>query len=242
MSPESKCRTSSVVPFAFILAVVAVLAAPPPAFAVNRWYQVEVIVFRYANPSAAEQAVSPAKMPDFRNAVSLATDLSENGDAPAERPNEVTRPGPVPYKALPRSELITSGVYRRLRDLSAYEPVLHVGWRQPGGALGSREVYVTDKVREPADVVVDMNAVPLPEISRIEGTVRVRTGRLLHVETDFLDYGQAAPVRISERRKVKFKELHYFDNPFFGVIVQVTPYRVEPLQGVEEDAEVSSED
>lgn len=236
MPPEFKYRTASVVPVALLFVAVAVLVAPTQALAKNRWYQVEVIVFRYTNPSLAEQAVPPVRMPDFRNAVPLATSSPALGGA-AERPNEVARPGPVPYEAIPRGAMITSGVYRRLRDLSAYEPVLHVGWRQPGGARGSREVYVTDKPRAPADVAVDTNAVPLPDLSRIEGTVRVRTGRLLHVETDFLDYGQAAPVRISERRKVKFKELHYFDSPFFGVIVQVTPFRIEPLQGGDEEDE-----
>ncbi len=238
MPPESKFRTTSVAPVVLFFAAVAALAVPTSALAKSRWYQVEVIVFRYANPSLAEQAVAPAKMPDFRNAVPLTTDIAERGGT-VERPNEVARPGPVPYEAIPRGAMITSGVYRRLRDLPAYEPVLHVGWRQPSGARGSREVYVTDKPRVLADVAIDTSAVPLPDLSRIEGTVRLRTGRLLHVETDFMDYGQAAPVRISERRKVKFKELHYFDSPFFGIIVQVTPFRIEPLQGAEEeDAEL----
>jgi len=234
MPPEPRHRTTPLTPLALLLVAVAMLAAMAPAHAANRWYQVEVIVFRYADPSVAEQAVAPAILPDFRGARPLVTDVA--GTEAAPRPNEVMRPGPVPYDALPRSALIMSGIYRRLRDLPAYDPVLHVGWRQPGGALGSRAVYVTDQPRLPADVVVDTGAVPLTaERARIEGTVRVRTGRLLHVEADFLDYGQAAPVRINERRKVKFKELHYFDNPFFGLIVQVTPYHVEPLPGAAEE-------
>lgn len=233
MPPESKHGTKSFSPTALMVVLLAFVAAAP-ALAANRWYQVEVIAFRYADPSVAEQAVAPAILPDFRGARPLVSDLTGADSTPAQRPNEVARPGPIPYDALPRSALIMSGIFRRLRDLPAYEPVLHVGWRQPGGALGSRAVYVTDRPRMAADVAIDTGAVPSPlEVSRIEGTVRVRTGRLLHVETDFLDHGQVAPVRINERRKVKFKELHYFDNPFFGLIVQVTPYRVEPLPGTE---------
>jgi hypothetical protein len=243
MPPEPRHRTTPFTPLALLFVAVALLATTAPAHAANRWYQVEVIVFRYADPSVAEQAVAPAILPDFRGARPLVTDVAGTDAAPAPRPNEVMRPGPVPYDALPRSALIMAGIYRRLRDLPAYDPVLHVGWRQPGGALGSRAVYVTDNPRVPADVAVDTGAVPLtPEPARIEGTVRVRTGRLLHVEADFLDHGQAAPVRINERRKVKFKELHYFDNPFFGLIVQVTPYHVEPLPGAAEETEPEAED
>lgn len=242
MPPESKNCTTPFRPAALVLVTLAILTAAAPALAANRWYQVEVIAFRYTNPSASEQAVAPAILPDFRGARPLVTDPAGTDATPVQRPNEVARPGPVPYDALPRSALIMSGIYRRLRDLPAYDPVLHVGWRQPGGALGSRAVYVTDRPRMPTDVTAAAGAVPSPvELSRIEGTVRVRTGRLLHVETDFLDHGQAAPVRINERRKVKFKELHYFDNPFFGLIVQVTPYRVEPLPGTEEETDSQRE-
>lgn len=244
MPPESKRRTSLIRSVALVLATLAIVAVAAPAVAANRWYQVEVIAFRYANPSTAEQAVAPAILPDFRGARPLVSDFAGTDASLAPRPNEVARPGPIPYDALPRNALIMSGIYRRLRDLPAYEPVLHVGWRQPGGALGSRAVYVTDRPRMAADAGIETGAVPSPvEVSRIEGTVRVRTGRLLHVETDFLDHGQVAPVRINERRKVKFKELHYFDNPFFGLIVQVTPYRVEPLPATEaEEPESRSDD
>ncbi len=218
-----------------MFATLAMLVAAAPVLAATRWYQVEVIAFRYANPSVAEQAVAPAILPDFRGARPLVADSTGTDAAAGPRPNEVARPGPIPYDALPRNALIMAGIYRRLRDLPAYEPVLHVGWRQPGGALGSRAVYITDRPRSPTDVAAAASAVPAPvELPRIEGTVRLRTGRLLHVETDFLDHGQVAAVRINERRKVKFKELHYFDNPFFGLIVQVTPYRVEPLPGTAE--------
>lgn len=241
MPPESRIFPIPCRPAARVLATLAILVTVTPAFAASRWYQVEVIAFRHTNPSAAEQAVAPRHMPDFRGARPLVTAGYGTDAAPAERPNEVARPGPVPYDPLPGNALIMSGVYRRLRDLPAYDPVLHVGWRQPGGALGSRAVYVTDRPRLPLDMSDTTGAVPSPvELPRIEGSVRVRTGRLLHVETDFLDHGQVEPVHINERRKVKFKELHYFDNPFFGIIVQVTPFRVEPLPGSEETFESES--
>jgi len=214
--------------FAALAAGCIFLILPGLAEAKSRWYQVEVIVFRYVDPSTAEQPAAPRIQPDYSGAISLVTDLPAFDDEPdAPGANEVSRPGPIAFKSLSRTELKTSGVYRRLRDLAAYEPVLHVGWRQPGsGSRRSREIYITDKPRLPTDMAVGSTAIERPVERRVEGTVRVRTGRLLHVETDFLSYGESVPVRINERRKIKFKELHYFDNPFFGVIVQVTPYRI----------------
>jgi hypothetical protein len=66
--------------------------------------------------------------------------------------------------------------------------------------------------------------VPIEE--RVEGTVQISAGRLLYVATDFVNYFGESAVRITEQRKVKLKEIHYFDHPLFGVIVQVTPYRI----------------
>jgi len=46
------------------------------------------------------------------------------------------------------------------------------------------------------------------------------------VNVDFVNYGEESPLRITEQRRVKLKELHYFDHPLFGVIVRVVPYRI----------------
>jgi len=79
-----------------------------------------------------------------------------------------------------------------------------------------------------------------------DGTIRVRSTRFLHVDVDIayfpnkflqllrlqkqglnnadqLDVNPDADyVRLSESRKIKLNELHYFDHPLFGVLLQVS--------------------
>jgi hypothetical protein len=43
-------------------------------------------------------------------------------------------------------------------------------------------------------------------------------------------------VRLTEQRKVRFRELHYFDHPLLGVIVRVTPYHI-PMAGGQPEIE-----
>ena len=220
------------------LLIIALLTVVPVVWAKGRWYQIEVIVFRHLDVDAVggEQWLDLKSPPDFHNAVELFVDLPGFSDEPPlDRPNEVSMSGVLAFQSLPSRELKLSGVFRRLQNLSAYQPILHVGWRQPGfGQSRARSVYISDKPSTVIDAAMDVSAVmvkPSPSAMRVEGTVRVRTGRLLYVDADFLSYGANSPVRITEQRKVKFKELHYFDHPLFGVIVRVTPYRIFDPRG-----------
>lgn len=67
----------------------------------------------------------------------------------------------------------------------------------------------------------------------IDGYVRFYMSRFLHVEVNLAFQPQAStlggvdpapmPYRLSEQRRVKSQELHYFDHPKFGALVRVTP-------------------
>jgi hypothetical protein len=219
--------------FLLVLLIHALAGASLPVWAKGRWYQVEVIVFRQADTEAVGGEEWPAlkSLPDFRNSIQLFVDLPQFSDEPpSEHENGIPIPGPIAFQSLPSSELQMTGVFRRLRNLGAYEPVLHVGWRQPRfGSSRARSVYISDKPAATMDTPTGPNGVTFaaaPIARRAEGTVRVRSGRLLYVDVDFVDYGGDSPVRLTERRKVKLKELHYFDHPLFGVIVRVIPYRI----------------
>jgi len=76
--------------------------------------------------------------------------------------------------------------------------------------------------------------------SYVDGSVRVAVERYLHL---YLDLQLHTPVnneqlelleydipefRLTEHRRMRSKEIHYFDNPRFGVIALITPY--EPQQ------------
>jgi hypothetical protein len=92
-------------------------------------------------------------------------------------------------------------------------------------------------------IEADNYVVPKPVF---DGTIRIRTTRFLHVDVDIayfprdfpqllrlqkqgtnnpdqLEVNQEADyVRLTESRKIKLNELHYFDHPLFGVLLQVS--------------------
>jgi hypothetical protein len=241
----------------------------------TRWYQVEVIVFFNNNEDAmaTEQWPDLETLPDFRDAKSLFVAQPESSPDLTEEPlNELVTGEPLAFQSLLPQDLEMSEIYRLLTDLSAYSPVLHVGWRQPAldGSLAHR-VYISDKPRSPANfnstsiesmghpiverrversglnrnsepnyylsdestITHDGNSPRLDLIPdpMVEGEIQIRIGRVLYISTDFVKYNGVSPVRIKEQRQVKLREIHYFDHPLFGVLVQVTPYVIaEPTE------------
>ncbi len=110
-----------------------------------------------------------------------------------------------------------------LKRSGNYRPLRYLAWRQ---------------------TVVDRNKakdIELPEAEgdnpvTVEGTVRVAVERYLHLYLDlklvdttlamnaeFSDY-DLPEFRLTQRRRMRSKELHYFDHPKFGVIALITPY------------------
>ncbi len=222
------------------LALLALLFAQ---VAEARWYQVEVVVFRQPPGIATggEQWLAPDELPDYGRAVRLVRDLPSLDDEPAPGGSAVA-PGPVAFEPLPGRERRLAGVARRV-DGGGYELLLAAGWRQPGfGVARPKYVYLSDRDDAPAALPAALpDAAPeavLPA-PRIQGTVAIKVARLLHVELDFLYDHEGVPVRLHETRKLKLREIHYFDHPLFGVVVQVSPY---VLPTAPETAEVGADE
>jgi hypothetical protein len=73
-----------------------------------------------------------------------------------------------------------------------------------------------------------------------DGTIKLRSSRFLHVDVDIAFFPeflaqaenrqeeglfvqqQADYVRLQESRKIKLNEIHYFDHPFFGVVLRAS--------------------
>ena len=218
------------------LALLALLFAQ---VAEARWYQVEVVVFRQPQGIATggEQWQIPETLPDYSRAVRLVRDLPSLDDEPA--PGDATAAaGPVAFEPLPGRERRLAGVARRV-DGGGYELLLAAGWRQPSfGVARPKYVYLSerDDVAPTLSVTTPDSALATP---RVQGTVAIKVARLLHVELDFLYDHDGVPVRLHETRKLKLREIHYFDHPLFGVVVQVSPY---VLPTVPETAAVSADE
>ena len=107
---------------------------------------------------------------------------------------------------------------------SRYRPLAHFGWRQA----------VLDREQAQAFEIPVENSTG----SYVDGTVRVAVERYLHLYLDFQLHpatpGMTTPtdglyyelpeIRLTESRRMRSKEVHYFDNPRFGVIALITPY------------------
>jgi hypothetical protein len=128
-------------------------------------------------------------------------------------------------RPLAPEELKLGNEYRRIRALSAYVPLVHAGWVQPG---------------LPEDDATPFDLKTLGVLNP-RGTVRVHLSRFLHITLDLTYQApSAAPAAagssdgldeiflapqysLKATRNVRSSELHYFDHPAFGALVRVTP-------------------
>ena len=134
--------------------------------------------------------------------------------------------------------------YEALRRSAQYRPLAHFAWRQP----------VVD--RDQAAALQLPAAGARAGGAYVDGSVRVAVERYLHLYLDLRLHGtvpvpttrfqpgvepepQAAPeFRLTEKRRMRSKELHYFDNPRFGVLALITPYTpAQPASDTAVDAD-----
>lgn len=137
-------------------------------------------------------------------------------------------------KWLPDSSLHMQAERTALDRSSRYRTLSYLAWRQP----------VVDRDHA---LALEIPARPRSDTAWVDGTVRVAVERYLHLYLDLqlhLPAGtvsdatgtagstaqlQLPDIRLTEQRRMRSKELHYFDNPRFGVIALITPY--EPPAG-----------
>lgn len=113
---------------------------------------------------------------------------------------------------------------------SQYRTLAYLAWRQP----------VVDRLSAQP---LELPARPRSGAAWVDGTVKVAVERYLHLHLDLklhlpdstiaagtvtapgetVDV-QTPEIRLDEQRRMRSRELHYFDNPRFGVIALITPY------------------
>ena len=211
-----------------------------PALAEARaWYQVEVIIFDRLAPDAGGE--------QWRDTPFI---LPEDPVDPraVEAPAEALQP--TPYRLLPPARHRLGGIYNVLRREAEYQPLLHLSWQQPA-ATGRRARHVRLRHPAPADATAPATAEPMfieqlirpkPEI---DGAIRIRGGFYLHADIDLSRFRvspsankippappvdetagpeatQKTRLELKETRRIKLNEIHYFDHPMYGVILQVS--------------------
>lgn len=187
------------------------------------WYAIEVIVFERTSDLGriAEAWPTEPGLPSLADALELSVegiaveDLARNAQGKAP-PETGSAPALRAFRLVPREEYRLVDAWNRLNKSSAYRPLLHVAWIQPGftseearlvhvrnnnAALGA----ITASVGEgggtlPAFDIAGDAAGDVPTLSSrirlardpsraaFDGTLRVHRARYLHVQADLLYY------------------------------------------------------
>jgi hypothetical protein len=200
--------------------VVSALVAPSVIAEVDespRQYEIELLIFRNLVENDAGE-VWPADYADW---------FEESADS--EQRDIVTE---TAVTWLPKSQFRLTAERNALARSAPYRPLAHLAWRQvvPG--------------RQRAKPVELPGANINPDKAYVDGLVRVAVERYLHLDLDLRlhlpagaaqatspEYG-VPEIRLRQQRRMRSKELHYFDHPRFGVIALITPY--EPAQAAPE--------
>ena len=213
------------------------------------WFEVEAVLFAYTEPDAGDEwwYENPG-LPSRHQTIGLIMDTA--APVKGETPEAADEADLMPYLALPKGNYQLGGVRRVLELSAAYRPLLHVAWQQPGLAVRDVRAIHLDNTRfekktaEPDEAPADAEQKQpeyTPPDKVFDGIIRLRKSRFLHLDVDFAYFPevleQPGPdsrdeaagrvrlstdyVRFTESRRVKPDELHYFDHPLFGLIVQV---------------------
>ena len=222
------------------LVALAALAASGQARAID--YLVDVVLFEHVG--AAEDLDGAPWFPRTEPALSLGS------EAAAARGFEVVE-----------TDLSLEGNARAIAASGRYRLLRHVAWRQPGlgadeaeairvNVGGTFELYLPDDL-EPYEEFVPASVAPRPGRERavrsttLAGTLKVRLGRFLHMEAllVFTDTATGRSYRLSESRKMRSTELHYIDNPRFGLLTRILPIEEdEPADDAGDGATPSAAD
>lgn len=223
------------------------------------WYQVEVIVFKQLQPDTdGEVWYANPGLPDRTNSIELITDVPEDEGPAGANGSKTLVPFQELGKESYRLDgiyqaLKLSRYYRPLYHTSWQQPALSA---PSSRAVHLEAFYETDETE--GDQPPEQAAIQIPgetyqpQETLFDGTILVRSTRFLHVDVDIAYFPESMPganqetgvdtenqegiyhphadyVRMRESRKIKLNELHYFDHPLFGVILQVS--RIETKEG-----------
>jgi len=155
-------------------------------------------------------------------------DYSTWFDEAAEAP-ATPAPAAADVTWLPESTYHLKAERDALSRSQGYRPLAYLAWRQT-------------LVERNQALPLQLPAADNRNAAYVDGTVRVAVERYLHLYLDLQLHLPAAAVseqidapdaempeiRLTEQRRMRSNEIHYFDNPRFGVIALITPYEPPP--------------
>jgi hypothetical protein len=150
---------------------------------------------------------------------------------------------------LPNEAHRLSDEYYALRRSSGYRPLAYLAWRQPVAGRATAQALPVSTERHERDgsyvdgtvtvaverylhLALDLQLHLPDELLPAAPDADVDADAVDNVDTPGSEPGEVAParpaIRLTEQRRVRSRELHFFDNPRFGVIALITPYEPPP--------------
>ena len=159
----------------------------------EQWYQVELVVFEQLKPSTDEQ--SPLMPPLDPAAVTPQTTNS---------------------KIRPASRESLAGIAERLRNSANYRVLSYQSWQQSALSKHASQRIAIDGERLSGHILVYKSSYLHSELDLwLQDSSRRSAG-----DDEF--QGPRNP-NLRESRRLRSKEVHYFDHPRFGAILQLIP-------------------
>ncbi len=210
-------------------------------------------MFEYIQPDAdGELWYENPGLPQRAGSIEL---ITEKVDPPNDDGMELSQADAekrlTPFLSLGRQYHRLDGVLRVLKLSREYRPRLHIAWQQPSSdSRGALAVHLENtlfekEVKRGPDVA---EAMYIPPEVLYDGFIRLRGSHFLYLDVDMayfppsfenedavlgaqgegedvFHYQQADYVRMRETRRIRLDEIHYFDHPVFGLIIQVSRLR-----------------
>ncbi len=198
-------------------------AEPDPALA--PWYEIEIILFEHnakkerSKEVWSEQAITP----NLVDTIELAPPAIPTADGTLSE---------VAFQRLDKSQLQLSGIAKLLKRRSAYTPLLHLGWRQPGLKRDLAPAVLIYPYPDQAPKIQPVTATgEWQEKSHIFGYIRLFLSRYLHIDSDLV---LSKPLEIAPHHLIlddisalmhSEEGEHYFDSPDQLLMPPKTPLR-----------------
>ncbi|MEM7194768.1 MAG: CsiV family protein [Pseudomonadota bacterium] len=211
-----------------LLSVFIVVATMIPAAAYSRDYEIELIIFQNAKGDQYEGERWSMQSSARQENETRIQSLVGRADTVASS-SQLSRLDGV------RSNLARSG-HRILRTIrwrqpsAVYQNAPLVALGVPGSPLdlGFIRIYKTSLIFADIDLKVRLERIGLPQpvSSELTQTAELSSNPSLNSVENTLQPAPVARIQdffLSEKRRLKFKEVHYFDHPLFGAILGVWP-------------------
>lgn len=214
----------------FLLLLLSIAASVAQAKYASQ-YRFEIIIFEYTGQQDRSTETWPANpgYPDYSKAI---FSISGNRDYAAS-----SQDPSVNFRLLKPSQFILQKQANVIKRSSSRKLLLHRAWTQTMKSkkraypvsikLGKSFSNQGDPYRNSQFGDTQQSSSMSPATLRqIEGTIKISIGRYLHVWTDLIHTAENAGLqvhRFQDHRRMRSKELHYIDNPNFGILIYALP-------------------